>query len=195
MIIEYKRARKNARPPERANPSDAGLDVFYSPLLKEEDNIKIKPGQSAIIPTGLKFGVPHGYMLEVKNRSSIAAKRSLVVGACVVDSGYDGEVFVNLHNVGENTQIIEAGQKIAQLVMIPVVHFRALETNGSLYGWWPITMSGRGDGALGSTDSDNVIHNIQPAPDERDCQSHDNSKPTATQLSFRFRDPFNLYHW
>ena len=54
----------------------------------------------------------------VKNRSSVAAKRSLIVGACVVDSGYDGEVFVNLHNVGKETQYLRAADKIAQLVLI-----------------------------------------------------------------------------
>jgi len=151
MIIEYKRVRNNARPPERANPSDAGLDVFYSP---DQDNqaIAIGPGDSRVIPTGLRFGVPHGYMLEVKNRSSVAAKRSLIVGACVVDSGYDGEVFVNLHNVGSNTQFIRKGDKIAQLVMIPVVHFRTMQSeSGNLYQS-PITISDRGEGALGSTD-------------------------------------------
>ena len=92
-------------------------------------------------------------MLEVKNRSSVASKRSLIVGACVVDSGYDGEVFVNLHNIGTEPQVIEPHTKIAQVVMTPVVSFRALETQSSdLYGWYPITISDRGDGALGSTD-------------------------------------------
>ena len=93
-------------------------------------------------------------MLEVKNRSSVAAKRSLIVGACVVDSGYDGEVFVNLHNIGKSTQVIESHSKIAQVVMVPVVHFRAMERRGNedLYGWYPITISERGEGALGSTD-------------------------------------------
>lgn len=151
MILEYMLARPNARDPERANPSDAGLDVFYSP---EQDNqaIVIEPGNSKVIPTGLKFGVPHGYMLEVKNRSSVAAKRSLIVGACVVDSGYDGEVFVNLHNVGNSSQYIRSGDKIAQLVLIPVVHFRAYRSkSNNLYGS-PITISDRGAGALGSTD-------------------------------------------
>ena len=91
-------------------------------------------------------------MIEVKNRSSVAAKRSLIVGACVVDSGYDGEVFVNLHNIGERLQVIQPGDKIAQLVMIPVVHFRPAEAvNGRLYDD-PITISDRGAGALGSTD-------------------------------------------
>ncbi len=151
MIVEFARTRSNAFDPQRANPSDAGMDVFYSP---EEDRqaITIEPGDSKVIPTGLRFGVPHGYMLEVKNRSSVAAKRSLIVGACVVDSGYDGEIFVNLHNIGKETQYVRAGDKIAQLVMIPVVNFRATQsTSGDLYRN-PITISDRGDGALGSTD-------------------------------------------
>ncbi len=151
MIIEYHRTHFNSHPPTRGNPSDAGLDVYFSP--KEREAITIEPGQSVILSTGLKFGVPHGYMLEVKNRSSVASKRSLIVGACVVDSGYDGEVFVNLHNIGTEPQIVEPHTKIAQVVMTPVVSFRALETtNPDLYGWYPITISERGDGALGSTD-------------------------------------------
>ena len=93
-----------------------------------------------------------GYMLEVKNRSSVAAKRSLIVGACVVDSGYDGEVFINLHNVGNELQVLSAGDKIAQLVMTPVIHFRPMETaEDTLYNY-PMTISNRGAGALGSTD-------------------------------------------
>jgi dUTP pyrophosphatase len=112
----------------------------------------VEPGQSVILPTGLRFGVPHGYMLQVMNRSGVAATRSLVVGAHVVDSGYDGEVFINLHNVGRDRQVIESYTKIAQLVMVPVVPFRALESSGGdLYDWHPITISGRGTGALGST--------------------------------------------
>ena len=152
MIIEYHRTHFNSHPPTRGNPSDAGLDVYFSPKAREP--VTIDPGQSVILPTGLKFGVPHGYMLEVKNRSSVASKRSLIVGACVVDSGYDGEVFVNLHNIGTEPQVIEPHTKIAQVVMTPVVSFRALETkNPDLYGWYPITISERGDGALGSTDA------------------------------------------
>jgi len=152
VIIEYHRTHFNSHPPTRGNPSDAGLDVYFSPKAREP--VTIDPGQSVILPTGLKFGVPHGYMLEVKNRSSVASKRSLIVGACVVDSGYDGEVFVNLHNIGTEPQVIEPHTKIAQVVMTPVVSFRALETkNPDLYGWYPITISERGDGALGSTDA------------------------------------------
>ena len=151
MMIEWCRTHFNVHPPTRGNPSDAGLDIYFSPA--EHQAVSIAPGDSVLLSTGLRFGVPHGYMLEVKNRSSVASKRSLVVGACVIDSGYDGEVFVNLHNIGTETQLVEPHTKIAQVVMVPVVHFRALERRGSedLYGWYPITISDRGDGALGST--------------------------------------------
>ena len=152
MMIEYVRVREDVTPPQRANPSDAGLDVFFCPDDAAISGVTIAAGESKILPTGLRFGVPHGYMMQAMNRSGIAAKRSLVVGAHVIDSGYDGEVFINLHNIGTETQVVKAGTKIAQLVMIPVVPFRALEThNGNLYDWYPITISERGDGALGST--------------------------------------------
>jgi len=159
MIIEYSRVRADVKPPERANPSDAGLDLYFNPEPKGilpspiADSVTVEPGQSVLLSTGYRFGVPHGYMLEIKNRSGVAAKRSLIVGACVIDSGYDGEVFVNIHNIGNKPQTIEPQTKIAQAVMIPVVHFRAVETNdGDLYNWYPISISDRGEGALGSTD-------------------------------------------
>ena len=72
MIIEYTRVRESARPPERANPSDAGLDLFFNPEPEgflpspKQDSILIDRGQSVLLPTGYKFGIPHGYMLEIK---------------------------------------------------------------------------------------------------------------------------------
>ena len=138
-------------PPTRANPSDAGLDIYYSPIDVHAE-CDIGAGQTALLSTGLRFGVPHGYMLQVMNRSSVASKKQLLVGACVIDSGYDGEVFINLHNVGTDIQTIKHGDKIAQIVMVPVIPFRAYcRHDGGLYDY-PITMSDRGDGALGSTD-------------------------------------------
>lgn len=147
MIIEYYKVEEQVKTPSRSNPSDAGLDVYAN----LRDDLIIEPRQSAIVSTGLKFGVPHGYMLQVMNRSSIAAKRSLIVGAHVVDSGYDGEVFINLHNIGNEPQVVKYGDKIAQLVMVPVVAFRPQLASDDLYRQ-PITISKRGDGALGSTD-------------------------------------------
>ena len=166
MILEYFALPHCRHKPVRANPSDAGLDLKFNYeederdlLFGKDENgkpkllpVRIEPGCSVVLGTGLKFGIPHGYMLQIMNRSGNAAKKRLVVGACVVDSGYDGEVFVNLHNIGLETQYIEDGDKIAQAVLVPVVPVRFVETSSdNLYDWYPITISDRGDGALGST--------------------------------------------
>ena len=156
MIIEYTRQHKGVTAPTRSNPSDAGLDV-YAYLKVDGDaglsrEITILPGCNVMVPTGLRFGIPHGYMLQVCNRSSMGAKKSLIVGAHIIDSGYDGEVFIDLHNVGSDARAIQDGDKIAQVIMIPVVPFRAKENKaGTLYSRDPITISARGAGALGST--------------------------------------------
>ena len=90
-------------------------------------------------------------MLEVKNRSSIASKKSLIVGACVIDPGYNGELFINLLNVGRKERLIKPGDKIAQLVMVPIIHFRARKLmTDSLYDS-DICISNRGSGGFGST--------------------------------------------
>tara|TARA_R100000008_G_scaffold86677_1_gene80827 strand:- start:1774 stop:2226 length:453 start_codon:yes stop_codon:yes gene_type:complete len=148
MIIEYSKEREGIKSPSRSNPSDAGLDVYAD--LPEP--VEIAPGSNKMIPTGIRFGIPHGYMLQVCNRSSMGAKRSLVVGAHIIDSGYDGEVFIDLHNIGTQTQTINNEDKIAQLVLVPIVNIRLKEnTDGLLYEGAAITMSNRGEGALGST--------------------------------------------
>ena len=152
MILQYYMLRGNDFPPLRANPSDAGLDLRWNPKEASETLFRIEPGCSVLVPTGCTFAIPHGYMLEIKNKSGVAHKRQLLVGACVVDSGYEGEVFVNLHNIGTEPQVLEPGDKIAQAVVVPVVstRFVASETP-DIYDWYPITISGRGTGALGSS--------------------------------------------
>ena len=152
MILQYHMLRGNEFPPVRANPSDAGLDLRWTPSETSETVMTVLPGESVLLPTGCKFAIPHGYMMEIKNKSGIAYKRQLLVGACVVDSGYEGEVFVNLHNIGEDPQYINPGDKIAQAVIVPVVHARFVACESpDIYEWYPITISDRGNGALGST--------------------------------------------
>ena len=149
-MLEYYRTRGDVIPPTRANPSDAGLDVHFNPKDPELSGVWLEPGESKLFSTGLKFGIPHGYMLEVKNRSGNASKRSLLVGACVVDSGYDGEIFVNLHNTGKQTQWFKDGDKVAQGVLVPVNLCEIEEVSD------PNELnkdSTRGEGALGSTGS------------------------------------------
>jgi len=156
MILEYN-AREESLAPTRANPSDAGLDVYFCPKDPNISAVKIKSGENQMLATGLSFGVPHGYMLQVCNRSSMGVKRSLIVGAHIIDSGYDGEVFIDLHNIGEEEQFICKGDKIAQLILLPVIHFRARSVSHNLYRE-NISMSTRGPDALGSTDDQTKTH-------------------------------------
>tara|TARA_B100000989_G_C19414160_1_gene415698 strand:- start:269 stop:739 length:471 start_codon:yes stop_codon:yes gene_type:complete len=136
-----------AKSPVRAHATDAGMDFFFCP----EQNIvakRIEPGQSVLLQTGIKMEVPDNCMLQIMNKSGIASKKHLIAGACVVDQGYNGEIFVNLHNIGEKVQFVEPGQKIAQGVFVriekPKLFF--IEED-SIYEH----ETSRGTGALGST--------------------------------------------
>ena len=100
MNIKVYRIRKEAKLPTRAHQLDAGMDLYYCPngdkkLYDDEDGFHIPPRESRLLPTGIKVEVPYEYMLEIKNKSGIAFKRQLLVGACVVDPGYNGEIYVN----------------------------------------------------------------------------------------------------
>jgi|TARA_R110001583_G_scaffold105875_1_gene253879 dUTP pyrophosphatase len=150
MNLRIYKIRKSAKLPVRAHATDAGIDLFYCPDKEHAlygMDYCIPSSESKIVPTGIKVEVPYGYMLEIKNKSSVAAKKQLLVGACVVDSGYDGEVFVNLHNVGAATRVLEAGQKIAQAVLIPIEPCVVTECKTDTLN----ENSTRGIGALGST--------------------------------------------
>ena len=147
MILKYSEIIP-VKTPLRANPSDAGLDIFCA---EDADLILIPKDSNRVLRTGLKFEIPHGYMLMVCNRSSVASKYNLVVGAHIVDSGYNGELFIDLHNIGDTDQAITRGQKIAQVVLVPIVPFiPMLVPEDNLYNV-PLTISNRKDGAMGST--------------------------------------------
>jgi len=150
MKLRVYKIREAAKLPVRAHAADAGIDLFYCPDKKHAlygTDYCVHPSESKIVPTGIKVEVPYGFMLEIKNKSSVAAKKQLLVGACVVDSGYDGEVFVNLHNVGAESRVIQPGQKIAQAVLIPVEPCVVTECGTDTLN----ENSTRGAGALGST--------------------------------------------
>jgi dUTP pyrophosphatase len=146
MKLKFYKIRKEAKLPVRAYSVDAGMDVFYCPKEGDEP-FSIPNGTSRVVPTGLKVKVPECFMLEVKNKSGIAAKRQLLVGACVIDPGYDGEIFVNLHNIGKSTQIIMPGEKVAQMVLTPVIHCGIEEVFEDNLN----KLSKRGKGGFGST--------------------------------------------
>jgi len=127
MNLKVYKLRLDAKLPKRAYGCDAGMDLFYCPDSEKKQVLEIEgrpicPRTSVLIPTGIKAEVPYGHMLEIKNKSGIASKRRLLVGACVIDPGYNGEIYVNLHNIGIRTQYIQPGDKIAQAVLIPIIH-------------------------------------------------------------------------
>ena len=153
MNLKFYRIREDAKLPVRAHKTDAGMDIFYCPngdsmaKLYQTKDFWIPKGTSRVLSTGLKVEVPEGYMLEIKNKSGIASKRQLLVGACVIDSGYDGEIYVNLHNVGDGTQVIRPGEKIAQAVLVPVACCEVEEVFEDTLK----KKSDRGSGGFGST--------------------------------------------
>ena len=148
--MKFSKVRDNAKSPVRAHTTDAGMDVFFCGHGKNMKKIvPISPADNVVLPTGLSFEVPPGWMLEVKNKSSIASKLKLVVGACVIDSGYAGEVYIDLHNIGHEVQYIKEGQKIAQLVLVKIETPELEEV--PLDDLNKSTDSERGDGGFGST--------------------------------------------
>jgi dUTP pyrophosphatase len=136
---------REVKTPTRANHTDAGIDFF---VPEEYILTYLKPGASAFIPSGIKVNVPEGYALIAFNKSGIAVKKTLHVGACVVDHGYQGEVHINLTNVGTEDQKIEAGDKIVQFVLLPLASSYVEEVlHDELYA----EKSNRGEGGFGST--------------------------------------------
>jgi dUTP pyrophosphatase len=89
-------------------------------------------------------------MLVAFNKSGVATKRNLTVGACVVDEDYQGEIHIHLTNVGTETQEIKAGEKIVQFLLMPIV-YEGLEEVLSEDELWEGKVTERGEGGFGST--------------------------------------------
>ena len=103
-----------AKMPTRAIDSDAGLDL-YTP-----DEVFIEPGKDCLIPLGIKVEFPSGYAMIVKEKSGLATKKKLDVGACVIDAGYRGICHVHLFNNSDEVVYFKAGEKVAQAIIVPV---------------------------------------------------------------------------
>jgi len=147
-FLKVKKLRDGVKLPERAHPDDAGIDFFWNPS-KTKKVVNIHPNGEYLFETGVAVEIPKGTMLEIKNKSSIASRLQLVVGACVVDHGYSGEVMIDMHNLGIDSQRIEAGQKIAQGVLIPILTPKIEEISHIPYHG----STDRGEGGFGSTGS------------------------------------------
>jgi dUTP pyrophosphatase len=115
--VAITRVRADARLPERAYAGDAGLDLATC------EAVRLAPGERALVPTGLAVAIPEGYAGFVQPRSGLAAREGITVvnSPGLVDAGYRGEIQVVLLNTDrERTFTAEAGERIAQLVVLAV---------------------------------------------------------------------------
>ena len=140
--IRVKKLRPNAKLPTYGSQEAAGADL-YACLDKP---VTIQPGKSAFIPTGLSMEIPTGYAGLIYARSGLACKRGLApankVG--VIDSDYRGEFIIVLHNHGDSDQCVSNGERIAQLVITPVLSVAYCEVD-------ELTDTLRSEGGFGST--------------------------------------------
>ncbi len=140
--IKVKRLRDGAVLPTYGTEFSAGADL-YACL---EETVTISPGETKAIPTGLAIELPSGTAGLVFARSSLGTKRGLApankVG--VIDSDYRGELMVVLHNHGKETQQIAPGERVAQLLVVPVFTPGFVEAE-------ELSDTVRGAGGFGST--------------------------------------------
>lgn len=138
---------RDVKTPTRGTPLSAGLD-FYIPNDFPGVHTLI-PGDDVNIPSGIKVKIPHGYALIFKNKSGVALKRGLQVGACVIDEDYQGEVHLHVRNIGSEIQFLEPGEKLVQGVLVPVLYedVEVVESLADLYE----EKTERGEGGFGST--------------------------------------------
>ena len=107
--------KSNNALPEYQTSGAAGMDIrAFVP-----SDIKIKPGEVKLVPTGLHLEIPKGYEIQVRARSGLALKNSIGVanGIGTIDSDYRGELCVILVNFGQNEFVVKNGDRIAQMVL------------------------------------------------------------------------------
>lgn len=140
--IKVKKLRPGAVLPTFGSAEAAGADL-YACL---ESQVEIAPGKTVFIPTGIAMALPKGYVGLVYARSGLACKQDLApankVG--VIDSDYRGEFMIALHNHGTETRIISHGDRVAQLVVTPILHPSYEEAD-------TLDDTDRGTGGFGST--------------------------------------------
>ena len=117
--IDVKRLKENAQIPTRGSEEAAGYDLYAA----IDEPVRIAPHETAKIGTGLSFSLPYGNFGAIFARSGLATKQGLRPANCVgvCDSDYRGEYIVALHNDTEETRIIQPGDRIAQLVLLPFI--------------------------------------------------------------------------
>ena len=140
--ILIKRLSKEIVLPKYETSGSSGMD------LAANISTSIKPGNSAIIPTGLALSIPKGFEIQIRPRSGLAAKKQISVlnTPGTIDADYRGEIKVILINLSENDFIVEKGLRIAQMVVCPVIQAQLEEVE-------ELNDTVRGKGGFGSTGS------------------------------------------
>lgn len=141
--VKIQKIHEDAIIPQYAHTTDAGADIYAI------EDITIKPHTTTLIKTGLKVAIPAGYEIQIRPRSSISLKTPLRITNTpgTIDAGYRGEVCVIMENTGNLTQTINKGDKIAQMIIMPVPMIKWIETS-------ELDTTDRGEGGFGSTDQE-----------------------------------------
>ena len=140
--ILIKRLSKEVPLPKYETSGSSGMDL----TANIENSLDIKPGETAIIPTGLALSIPNGFEVQIRPRSGLAAKKKISVlnTPGTIDSDYRGEIKIILINLGQDIFKVEAGLRIAQMVVCPVVKVDLKEVDD-------LKITDRGTGGFGST--------------------------------------------
>ena len=138
-----KKLQKNVTLPEYKTDGSSGMDL----TANVEQTIKILPSEKKIIPTGIMVAIPKNYEIQIRPRSGLAAKNGISVlnTPGTIDSDYRGEIKVILINLGKDVFEINKNDRIAQMVVCPIikVEFKEVENLPKTF---------RGEGGFGSTD-------------------------------------------
>lgn len=137
LEVKVKRLHLDAKLPSYAHPGDAGLDLYAL------EDVIIPPGGSHLFKNGFALEFPEGYVAIVKDKGGLA-KAGLHAMGGVFDAGFRGEYNVMLVNLGDKPYTFEKGDKVAQLVILPVAHAKLIETD-------KLSVTSRGHGQFGST--------------------------------------------
>jgi dUTP pyrophosphatase len=111
MTLKFSRLDPRAAAPSRKHPTDAGVDVYAN------EQVTIAPFSSRAVRTGVTFEIPEGTLLQVWPKS----RHNHLVGAGVIDAGYQGEVLIKVVNYSWKPLRIRRGDAVAQLVQVPVM--------------------------------------------------------------------------
>ncbi|MEC7212372.1 MAG: dUTP diphosphatase [Pseudomonadota bacterium] len=140
--VLIKRLSKNVELPKYETNGSSGMDLSAN----IEKQIKIEPGKTSIIPTGISVSIPKNFEIQIRSRSGLAAKSQISVlnSPGTIDADYRGELKVILINLSNKTFVVETGARIAQMVLCPIVKAKFKEVDN-------LDDTIRGDGGFGST--------------------------------------------